>query len=126
MTKPSAEPVDSPAEQAMQQTCEKCGTKWTADEFLPCPVCVQIGTCLKCGEQICNTDAMDLFRECTRLKKQNEVLKKGLEYYANENNWDAEGHMYIKVGETAMGEFYTEDFGRIALAALAEAEGVGE
>ncbi len=48
---------ESPPEQAMQQTCEKCGTIWIADEFLKCPVCkcpphdwTKDGeTCAKCG-----------------------------------------------------------------------------
>lgn len=38
---------------------------------------VLIGTCLKCGEQICNSDAMDLLRENTRLKEELNKDKAG-------------------------------------------------
>ena len=52
---------DSPAEQAMQQSCPVCGTSWTADEFLKCPKCQdkQVYTCLNCGEQLCNSKALN-------------------------------------------------------------------
>lgn len=61
------EGLNSPAEQAMQQTCEKCGCKWTADEYLPCPVCkpALAGQCLNCDAEfeMSNSGCMDLLRK---------------------------------------------------------------
>lgn len=61
------EGLNSPAEQAMQGTCEVCGTMWRSDEFLPCPVCkpALAGQCLNCDAEfeMSNSGCMDLLRK---------------------------------------------------------------
>lgn len=99
---------DSLAEQAMQQTCETCGTIWAANEFLPCPKCNKgalAGKCLNCDAEIelSNSGCMDLLikqkAKETKLLAVIEVMSEALEKIEDPRKRDhKEPDKYTEVG----------------------------
>lgn len=127
-----AKKTDSPANQAMQQTCEKCGITWTSDEFLPCPKCPppMFGTCLNCDAQfeLINTAGIDIYRKGYVAAMESAEVKglvEALEFYSTMQNFthcSQEGEPECADDEfpnwmSGEGEFDIED-GTVAKTAL--------